>query len=431
MFALIRNTPLDYAWGAEGAISGLLGDRGVCAAAGDGSPEAELWMGAHDKRPSRLLDPGQAGGAEDLLQWIAADPQTTLGRFAGGLREGDEARLPFLLKVIAAGTPLSLQAHPSLAAAREGFAREQAAGIPIDAPDRNYRDANHKPELLIALSETMETVAGFRAHRETLAAFTHLAAAELAPTDRAALEALRHRVAAAGDSRGLRALVAWALSGDDSAAAAAAALARAAERCSVCPGAPGWRDSSTVRLLAEHYPGDPGVIVALLLNRVTLHRGEAIFVGAGRPHAYLGGLGIEIMASSDNVLRGGLTAKHVDVAELLSVLDFTVVPQPFLAPVELGNGVLEYRPDVPDFRLSRVTRELGDVPSEVEVDGPAIVLVLAGKLLLRGAAGSSELLAGQSAFITPEEGDLLIEGAGDAVIAAPGLQRGDRLPLAP
>lgn len=363
MFARIRNSPLDYAWGSDGEITRLLGDAAACAPRPDGGPEAELWFGAHHGSPSRLVDPARSGGAGDLREWIAADPDTTLGQLAADAGEGP--RLPFLVKVLAAGSPLSLQAHPSLADAREGFERENAAGIAVDAPERSYRDASHKPELLLALSETMEALAGFRRHADAVAAFERFERAAGEHTrEGEALRGLSARVRVAGDEAGRCELVAWLLGrGDDAAAATEAVVATArtvqAGR-DVVGAAPGRasleRDAETVVRLADHYPGDPGVVIALLLHRVTLARGEALFVRAGSMHAYVEGVGIEVMASSDNVLRGGLTAKHVDVPELLRVLDSGESDPPRVEPVPIGGGALEYPVPVADFRVVRVTR---------------------------------------------------------------------------
>ncbi|NYJ67656.1 mannose-6-phosphate isomerase [Pseudoclavibacter chungangensis] len=430
MFVEIRNEPLAYAWGADRAISDLLGRDGVCAPApGAPATEAELWMGAHHGSPSRIVDPAATHDAGDLATWIAADPTTTLGRFADGLREGDGPRLPFLLKVLAAGGPLSLQAHPSLARARAGYAAEDAAGVPRDAPDRNYRDASHKPELLLALSDTMEALVGFRAvagSRALVEAFVR----DAGPGS-AALAPLVDALARADARGGLREVVTWILTPslglDDLVSVVSATAATAvADPAGTVLGTRYPREAATIAELAERFPGDPGIVLALLLNRVTLRRGEAVFVPAGNLHAYLRGTGIEIMAASDNVLRGGLTTKHVDRAELLAALDDTPVPPPFLAPVEVTHGVREFRPDVADFRLVEVT---GGGTRTVRVDGPAIVLCLEGTARLVGAECEVVLQAGRSVFVTPDEGDLTVAGDVDLVIAMPGIDRDDTPPI--
>ena len=180
------------------------------------------------------------------------------------------------------------------------------------------------------------------------------------------------------------------------------------------------RDSfETVLALAEAYPGDPGIVISLLLNRVRLRRGEALYLAAGNIHAYLDGLGIELMAASDNVLRGGLTPKHIDVAELVEVLDFTPMPPPRLEPEHPAPGIEAFRPDVPDFVLYRVDPEGTDAP-RVTLDGPAIVLAEGGEVWLEGSDGVALLGRGEALYVTPEERELSVTGAGVAWIATTG-----------
>ncbi len=386
MLVPIGNTPRPYAWGSTTAIAGLLGR------APSGQPEAELWLGAHAGSPSVILDPSLTGGATDLAAWIAADPATTLGRFAPG------GRLPFLLKVLAAASPLSLQAHPTPVQAAAGFARENAAGLPLNAPDRNYRDAFAKPELIYALSETFDALCGFRPVDEVHAIVGALA--DAAGDHREPLDDLLRSL----DS-GVRATVEWLLSGGDGVPELVSLVTRLA-------GAAGGRELEfgTVRSLAAEYPGDPGIVISLLLNRVRLHAGEALYLPAGNIHAYLGGLGIELMTASDNVLRGGLTPKHIDVPELLSVLDFRTMPVPYLRPSSPESNVELFRPDVPDFVLVRV-----DGDATWSLDGPAIVLCTAGAFTVNGTACAR----GDSLYVTPDEGTLRFAGAGQLFLATP------------
>lgn len=447
MFVRIRNTPINYAWGTEGEISRLLGTAGACARRTDDGLEAELWLGAHHGAPSQIVDPAETGGAIDLREWIASDPRGTLGPLACGLREGDGARLPFLVKVLAAGSPLSLQAHPSLADARAGFARESELGLPLDAPTRSYKDDSHKPELLLALSETMEALAGFR-HRDEVVAVLEQFAAVVDEARRSALGRLTRRVRDADDERGRRDLVAWVLGREpDSVAATEAVVAAARAVDGPATEQPG-RDAETVRLLADRYPGDPGVVIALLLNRVTMQRGEALFVGAGSMHAYLRGVGLEVMASSDNVLRGGLTPKHVDVPELLRILDATETLPPYLAPTAREGGAIEFSPGVVDFALTRVTRggaggamegrsaaSVGPIaagdgpPAMVDTLGPAILLCLSGEARVRGVANETWMRAGEAVYVTPDEARIAIEGACDLLVATAGIAGVNALPI--
>ncbi|OII16171.1 MULTISPECIES: mannose-6-phosphate isomerase, class I [unclassified Curtobacterium] len=394
MFLGITNTPRDYAWGSVTAIPELLG-RTVT-----GAPQAELWLGAHPGSPSVVVNPAMVGGADTLLDWITAEPRDALGP--------DRTGLPFLLKVLAAAAPLSLQAHPTPEQAREGFEREEAAGVPIDDPARNYKDPFPKPELVVALSERFEALSGFRPVAETLADVEALDAGSgrLGPL----VVHLQH---------GLEDTVRWLETGDSSAQAVVQAvsdLAAALPDDAVTP------NTATVRDLGTSYPGDPGIVVSLLMHRVTLAAGEAMYLPAGNIHAYLDGLGIELMAPSDNVLRGGLTPKHVDVPELLHVLDFTAYPAPVLAPESVAAGVERFAPDGVGFALLRVTgdgRPVGLASGGVApLHGPSIAICTAGAVTLVGAQSATLLRQGESCYITPDEGDVTVEADNGSGLAS-------------
>lgn len=399
MFVGITNTPRPYAWGSETAIADLFGR------APSGFPEAELWLGAHPGSPSRILEPGKTGGATDLAQWIAADAQAALGGLA------ESARLPFLLKLLAAGGPLSLQAHPTAQQAREGFRLENEAGVPLDSPTRNYKDAFPKPELIYALSERFEALCGFR----PLAQFREIlgelqAAAEARDPELGGPIADLIEKSEADDA--LPALVEWLGHGGD-------AVEVLVETVTVLAGhLEGGRyraEFDTVRELAAHYAGDPGIVISLLLNHVTLSRGEVLSLPAGNIHAYLSGLGVELMTASDNVLRGGLTPKHVDVAELLSVLDFQVLPVPYLAPRSPEPGVSIFQPEAPEFTLVRI-----DGAGRYRLNGPAIALCVAGSAEIAGEVSSARLGRGEAVYVTGDEGALRVSGAGELFIATTG-----------
>lgn len=410
MFVAIGNTPRDYAWGSKSAIAAF---RGV---APSGGPEAELWLGAHTGSAARVGDSASVGHA-DLAEWIAAEPDRALGSALAARG----ARLPFLLKLLAAAEPLSLQAHPTPEQARAGFARENAEGIPVDAYDRNYRDAFHKPELIVALSETFEALSGFRPLGEVDGILQVLRAADAAQDEPepGALDLLAARL---GTADPLRDTVEWLLrdgrGGDTGEAAWVVERVTALAASDVARRSPYASSFETVGDLVEVYPGDPGIVISLLLNRVRLHRGEALYLAAGNIHAYLSGLGIELMAASDNVLRGGLTPKHIDVTELVDVLDFTPTAPPRLEPEPVGPGVVAFRPDVPDFLLYRA--EPGADASRVQLDGPAIVLAEGDGIRLRGAMGGAELARGEAAYVTPDEAWLEVSGDGIAWIATTG-----------
>jgi mannose-6-phosphate isomerase len=407
VFVGLTNTPRDYSWGSTTAISELLGTPP------SGGPQAELWLGAHPGSPARIVDGSTQHGAENLAEWIAADPETALG---------GHAQLPFLLKILAAAAPLSLQAHPTLERARQGFEAENAAGVPLGAPNRNYKDALHKPEVIVALSETFDALCGFRPLAE-IRAIVEILRQWDASADASApaiLDALVSRAAGGeSDQQTLRSMVAWLLSGAPEVDALVARVSALAEEHD--PSETGEFEASfqTVRDLAAEYPGDAGIVISLLLNRVTLSAGEALYLPAGNIHAYLNGLGVELMAASDNVLRGGLTPKHIDVPELLSVLDFESLPVPYLRPTFPSEGVEEFRPGVPDFVLVRIQTRLNE-RAAYRPDGAAIAICTEGSFEIHGERSDTTLERGQSAFITPEEGALTFTGVGTVFLAAPG-----------
>ena len=382
----VDNTPRDYAWGSLTDIAELRGK------APSGKPEAELWLGTHPGSPTQIVNPEDAAEAATIADYLEAR---------------GEQPLPYLLKVLAAAHPLSIQAHPSPEQAREGFARENAAGIALDAPNRNYRDDAHKPELIYALSDTFEALCGFRDVDLTISELENLAAANAqACAATSALAEFTSQLSSQGDAA-IRWALDWALSGDN-AAALVAEISLAGKLV---------KDALLVEL-AEDYPGDPGIVVALLLNRVTLTKGQALYLPAGNMHAYIRGLGIELMAASDNVLRGGLTSKHVDVPELLSVVSDKVVPVPILEPRNVAQGIDLFVPDVPDFVLAHVVVTAGMSKSDsLSLTRHAIVTCTAGNVTVEGSDSSVELEQGQNAFISTEERSLSFAGEGELFIA--------------
>lgn len=364
----VRGAVRSYAWGSHTAIAELTG-----RAVPTDHPEAELWLGAHPADPAQLLGPH---GNTSLLTAIESAPEALLGA-ACRRQFGD--RLPFLLKVLAAAQPLSLQAHPSALQAKQGFAAEQAQGIPLDSPLRSYRDEHPKPELLCALS-TFEALVGFRRIDRTVGVLTALDCPPLAP--------YRALLVGQPDANGLRALLTTWLTMPASALHTLLSAVLPACRALSAGNGEFAGAAQTTAELGERYPGDVGVLASLLLNRVTLRPGEALFLPAGNLHAYLHGVGIEVMGNSDNVLRGGLTPKHVDVPELLRVLDFTA------GEIDVLTGSLhgcerEYPAPATEFRLSRL--ELGP--------GAAIPVAHGGPQLLLCAAGSARLVGEKTELV--------------------------------
>ncbi|MFO0551087.1 MAG: mannose-6-phosphate isomerase, class I [Polyangiaceae bacterium] len=362
---------MPYAWGSKTAIAAL---RGLPAST---APEAELWMGAHPALPSRLR---RDGAHRSLIEVIDADPHAELGRAAAQAFDG---RLPFLLKVLAADSPLSLQVHPDANLARAGFEAEESARVPRSAAHRNYRDASHKPELLCALGP-FEALSGFRPAAEIAAVFAALGVAQL----EAFAARLRREPSAIAEV--FRALMTM---------EARAALVEDVARSAKTLPAELRADAELVERLVAIYPGDVGVIGALMLNRVELSAGEAIYLGAGQLHAYLGGVGVEIMASSDNVLRGGLTPKHVDVPELMRALDFEPRRPDVLSPRALDTFERLYDTPAREFALS-VIRSAGAELTR-STSGPELLLVTEGVAQVRSANGVAlELARGEVAFVS-------------------------------
>ncbi|MFI6328653.1 mannose-6-phosphate isomerase, class I [Micromonospora chersina] len=381
---LLQGRIRDYAWGSRTAIAELQG-RPVPSA----GPEAELWLGAHPGAPATV---DRDGNPVSLTELLVGEPEHWLGERLVG-RFG--TRLPFLLKVLAADAPLSLQAHPDAEQARAGYA--------ADTGRVNYVDPYHKPELLVALSE-FEALCGFRDPAESAAAIAAFGVPALEPV----VAALRT------GPEGLREAVRLLLSWPEAERAGLVADVLAAEAAGP--------DAGLARALAVGYPADPGVVVALLLHHVRLAPGEAIWMPAGNLHAYLRGAGVEIMAASDNVLRGGLTPKRVDVDELLRVLRFEVLDEPVVRPEQVAPGVVTWLVPVDDFALHRVEVTPGGPVARLDVPGPRVVLCRAGEVTVADGVGTVTLAAGQAAIGTAAGGPLVLGGAGVAFVATSGLR---------
>lgn len=386
-----------YAWGSRTAIAELQGRPTPSA-----HPEAELWFGAHPASPARLE--GETG---DLLSMIDADPVAALGEPTA---RAYEARLPFLVKILAADEALSLQAHPSAEQARVGFDAENRAGLAADDPRRNYRDSWHKPEIVVALDDDFEALAGFRDPAETVELLRSLQVP--------GLDSALGMLAGSPDADGLRAvfttwltlperviteLVPEVLNG------AVAVLGRGETRFA--------DELRAVLELGEAYPNDPGVLAALLLNFLRMRAGEAIYLPAGNLHAYLRGTAIEAMANSDNVLRGGLTPKHIDVPELLRVLDFRPVSRGTLMPAVRSVGAERvYLTPAPEFLLSRIELDGTGLrlPSSVSFDmpGPQILTVTSGRIEVTGADGERAVVdRGEALWLSDADSDVSVHAA--------------------
>lgn len=398
----MRNGVRNYAWGSYDGISRHAGMEQP-----RDKPCAEVWMGSHPDMPSEILD--RNGRALKLSEYIHEQPISALGEDIFS-EYGD---LPFLFKVLSASMPLSIQVHPGKAVAEAGFEKENQAGIPRGAPDRNYRDRNHKPELALALSP-FRALCGFRSAEET--------AGLLGPR----LKTLLAFDPARGDEA-LRDLLSLSLRLKEKERINLEHLATERARELSASADPAERDSGeTILLCYSHYPHDPGALSPFFLQVLNLEPGQALYVPAGVMHAYLSGTILEIMATSDNVIRGGLTQKHIDVGELLSVIDLKARPSP-ISPGSEGP-FLAWDCPAREFSLRRLR---SDVHTEAVLEGgsPSIVLCTEGSFSLfcptRRSQGSSpmaelSLAKGSCAFVSAACGSFGMAGWGTAYLASPG-----------
>ncbi|MDR0400956.1 MAG: mannose-6-phosphate isomerase, class I [Treponema sp.] len=385
-FYPLKNPVKHYQWGSPLWIPRMLGMPNP-----GGEPWAELWMGAHPASPSMLAAEGME---KSLDQFIAADPPRYLGE------EWAESRtLPFLFKFLAASRPLSIQAHPGKEQARQGWLRENEQGVPLDAPERNYRDDNHKPEIICALSP-FTALCGFRPPAD-IRSLVSLFFANAPPSLRNGFAPLWRSLAdTEEDSSALRSFFKnlFAIPPD-----IRTELTNFVLSASLPPNFD--RElGALIRSFAEFYPGDPGILSPLYLNLIHLENGQAIYLPPGILHAYVEGFGVELMANSDNVLRGGLSSKHIDQNELMKVLFFSpFVPELLKAPESAAasgfSGIFSYPSHCKEFCLSIAESFKGPFP----LRGPAVVAVTRGRLQVSGSGDAEwELKQGESAFIPPE-----------------------------
>jgi mannose-6-phosphate isomerase len=393
---LLRGAIRTYAWGSRSAIAEFTGRPTPTA-----HPEAELWLGAHPGDPAHLQD--SSGGEMSLSGAIGADPQAQLGTAVRD-RFGDV--LPFLVKVLAADEPLSLQAHPSAEQAIDGYQREDRRGVPLNSPMRNYRDRSHKPELLVALSD-FEALAGFRPAARSVDLMRALEVPGLEP--------FIGLLEGQADAPGLRALFTTWITAPQAQIDSLIPRVLEGAVAYIRSGAKEFAaESRAVLELGERYPGDAGVLAALLLNRISLKSGEGIFLPAGNLHSYLQGIAMEVMANSDNVLRGGLTPKHVDVPELLRVLDFTPVTDARVATTRDGIE-LTYDTPTAEFAGSVLTFDGEHLGHEVDApcrhDGPQILVCIEGSVVVRSKSDEVRMQRGSAAWVAADDGPIRVEAA--------------------
>lgn len=377
------NSVQNYAWGSKTALTELYG-----LANPQQLPMAELWMGAHPKSSSKIED---ASGQVVSLRDVIDGNQSALLGDAVAKRFGE---LPFLFKVLCAAQPLSIQVHPNKRNSEIGFAKENAAGIPMDAAERNYKDPNHKPELVFALTPFLAMNA-FREFSEIVSLLQPVAGAHTA---------IAHFLEQPNAER-LSKLFAALLSMQGEEKSRALAILKAALETQ--QGEP-WQ---TIRLIAEFYPDDSGLFSPLLLNVVKLNPGEAMFLFAETPHAYLQGVALEVMANSDNVLRAGLTPKYIDIPELVANVKFEAKPANQLLTTPVKHGAeLDFPIPVDDFAFS--LHDLSAQETAIDQQSAAILFCVEGEALLRKGEQRLVLKPGESAFISAEESLVSVSGVG-------------------
>lgn len=378
----LNNSLQNYAWGSKTALTELYGIENP-----QGLPMAELWMGAHPKSPSTVEVNGEV---RSLREIIDADKVAMLGK-AVAERFGE---LPFLFKVLCADQPLSIQVHPSKAAAEQGFARENVAGIPLSAAERNYKDANHKPELVYALTP-FQAMNGFRELHEIVSLLEPVAGAH--PQIAHFLENT--------DEANLAKLFATLLSLQDEAKSRAIGVLKSA--LNGREGEP-WQ---TIKSIAIDYPDDSGLFSPLLLNVITLQPGEAMFLFAETPHAYLKGVALEVMANSDNVLRAGLTPKFIDIPELLANLKFQAKPAATLLTQPQRDGeTLNFPIPVEDFAFA--IHGLSAAPQELAQNSAALLFCIEGQAIIEKSGQQLVLRPGESCFVAANESPVNAAGTG-------------------
>ncbi len=398
----LHNTVQPYAWGSTTAIPRLLGVGNP-----DGTPQAELWMGAHPSGPSGLR---RGGAATTLDAVVAADP---VGELGAATAERFGGRLPFLFKVLAAQKALSIQLHPDRAQAEAGFAAEEARGVPRGARERVYVDDWPKPEILCALTP-FEVLAGLRPAAEAALVIDRLGVEALGGL----VKELRAAPEPASVARALAALLAWP---QDEREALVDEVVFAAERSAGEPEA--FQGAyAAIGHMAQDHPGDIGLVCSLLMNHAILRPGQALFMGAGGLHAYIRGTGVELMANSDNVIRAGLTPKHIDIPELVRVLH-PEVEVPILAARQVAAGVQEFDVPVPEFRLRRLTVRNGTDRRDLRVPGdglPRILLCVEGAATAECGEQTLELARGRSCFLPAADEAVTLTGEAELFLASPG-----------
>lgn len=386
----MKNAVQRYPWGSPTLLPEILGIPNE-----NGEPIAEIWMGAHPKAPSALLL-GEASLSLDRA--VAEDASGWLGPAVSQRYNGE---FPFLFKLLSAERALSIQAHPNRMQAEEGYAKEEAAGIPVDAPNRNYRDRNHKPEMMVALTDFF-ALCGFREPSDieaNLLPYIHHVGGKASDLPRPTGDGLRSWF------RG------WMHLPEETKKSLIEAVLEEGEQGEDAEESPLWWVSE----LHRQYPGDFGVLSPLFLNLLRMEPGEALFLGAGILHAYLRGAGVEIMANSDNVLRSGCTKKHVDPEELLRILDFSAPGPREITPFPVAEGLYLYRTPAEEYELLRLDLDehSREIRRNVTNRPPLILLCVEGEPEVNAEGlGARRVRPGDSLYVTPGTATVEVKGPG-------------------
>jgi len=378
----LTNQALDYAWGSKTLISDYFGIPAT------GKPMAEIWFGTHEGSPTEVV--GQEASLHEVLS-----------------AQGRQSRLPFLLKILAAEAPLSIQAHPNPEQAVEGFSRENALGLLVDAANRNYKDDRAKPELIVSLTDRFDALVGFSDRAVIQERFAELLEAS---SSEKLSEILKQWISLLEAESGIEKVFLQTLTSPDCDESFIANLIDAAEQC------PALVD--LVVHLAEHHGKDRGVASALLMNHMVLGRGEGVFVPAGMPHAYLSGLGVEVMLASDNVLRGGLTPKHIDVEELSRVLVFESTEPNLVKTKTLAVGFEKFDLPTPEFDFYRAEVGSNNLLADLNLPGDAIVLCTQGSVAVSNSQEEREVIgSGEAVFMAGDARSFSLTGNGTVFMA--------------
>ena len=381
----MENPIKDYPWGSHTAINEFYNISNI-----NDQPQAEMWMGCHPNGSSQLID--AENNKINIDDFIKQAPETVLGDAFNKFGE-----LPFLFKVLAADKPLSIQVHPSKIRAEEGCAAENLAGIPVSSPNRNFKDPNHKPELVFAVTP-FNALNGFRPFNDIVELFNGLV---LAPLQN---EIAGFKKLPSGDSLRVLFEALLILEGEAKKAAIAELLTYAANQTSLV--------FETIKQLAAMYPDDMGIFSPLLLNVVKLNPGEAMFLYAETPHAYLQGLALEVMANSDNVLRAGLTPKYIDIDALISNIRFDVTePENILMQPEVSGNQAKYPIPVQDFSFSILTNE-SSLNENIHMTSASVLFCEHGQFEVACAQNAVTVEKGESVFVPASASAISVTGSG-------------------